>query len=262
MNNLVTVVIPTNRSQFLDEAINSVLSQTIKCDLLIVDDGANPSIKSQINDKFPGIKIIRHDKNLGLPTARNTGVRNCKTEFLVFLDCDDILEPDFCKEMVKECRRSKTSAEICLPKIFFSSNFPTRKKLLFYLLGRIRDLSVYFCYFLNRKKLTNDGFFLVQFSHTLFRTETLSKFPSDKKYLYVNDWELMVRILAKEQVGILPKRLTNYRYHSNGQSQDKNSLVKWTYTREMLKEIPPVGRKGIFYNLFNLYVGIFSRISI
>lgn len=254
-NNLCTIVIPTNRVKFLNEAIRSVVAQKgVKCEIIVVDDGAKPSIKSQMRNRFPQVRFVAHKKNLGLPSARNTGVKNAKTKYITFLDCDDTLKPNFCEEMISASRRLETKVVVCLPQYFFTKGFPFKRKIIFFVLSAIRDWSIYFSYLTNHKKLTKDGFFLVQSSHVLFQKEILDRFPSDKSYLTAaNDWKLMAQILDKEPVGILPKKLSKYRYHYKSQSQSTNQVPKWVYYDRMIKELPLVCRYGLFVSLFRIY---------
>ena len=251
----LTVVIPTNRTKYLDEAINSINGQhNFKCNILIVDDGATPSIESQIGKQYPNLKYIKHSKNKGLPASRNTGVKAVKTEFLVFLDCDDLLKPNFVQEMISTCEKNNWQACVCLPDFFFSHGFPINRKIIFFLLSIIRDLLLLFSYIFNHKCLSRDGFFLVQSSHVIFKTALLRRFPSDESYLTAaNDWKLMAEILAQEKVGILPKKLSCYRYHYQSQSQSRNTVSKWVYYDRMLREIPNVCQKGSLVNFFKMY---------
>lgn len=252
---LLTIVIPTNRSQFLDEAINSVLMQKeVSCELIVVDDGATLPIEPVISLKFPEVKFIRHQRNLGLPAARNTGVVNAKTKYITFLDCDDQLEIGFAQEMISACERTNSKVAVCLPHFFFSPAFPLRRMILFFCLGIIRDIVILASYIFNNKQLPKNGFFLVQSSHVMFERELLLKFPSDEKYLTAaNDWKLMAQILEKEKVAILPKKLSRYRYHYNSQTQSKNKIPKWIYYDQMLKEIPDICKRGLLVSLFKFY---------
>ena len=251
----LTVVIPTNRIQYLEEAINSVLTQKRKkCSILVVDDCAPVSIRSHLGSRFPDVIFVRHKKNRGLPASRNTGVKFVKTKYVCFLDCDDLLKPEFAKEMIVACQSSNAGAVTCLPHFFFSPDFPLKRKIIFFLLNSIRDSALLTSFWLNKKTLPKDGFFLTQFSHVLFRKDVLDRFPSDENYLTAaNDWKLMAQILANEKVVILPKRLSRYRYHHKSQSQTKNKIPRWNYYDKLLKEIPDVCKKGLLFNLFRLY---------
>jgi glycosyltransferase involved in cell wall biosynthesis len=91
---LVSVVIPGfNHGRFIGEAINSVMAQShARWELLVVDDGSRDETASVVR-KFPQARYI-HQANQGLPAARNTGLRFCHGEFVVFLDADDRLLPN------------------------------------------------------------------------------------------------------------------------------------------------------------------------
>src|ERR687890_1245755 len=88
---LVSVVIPCyNQAHFLGEAIESVLAQSYKdFEIIVVDDGS-PDNTSEVAARYPGVRCVRQE-NQGLAGARNTGIRESKGEYLVFLDADDRL---------------------------------------------------------------------------------------------------------------------------------------------------------------------------
>jgi glycosyltransferase involved in cell wall biosynthesis len=90
---LVSVVIPCyNQAHFLGDAIESVLHQTHKdTEIIVVDDGSTDNT-SEVAARYAQVRCIRQ-KNLGLPGARNTGLRESTGKFLVFLDSDDRLLP-------------------------------------------------------------------------------------------------------------------------------------------------------------------------
>src|SRR5436190_23262229 len=81
----VAVVIPTfNHAHFLPEAIKSVQAQTRPPDeIIVVDDGSTDNTAAAIN-QFPTVRLIRQE-NRGLAAARNTGIRDCETSYIVFL---------------------------------------------------------------------------------------------------------------------------------------------------------------------------------
>ena len=59
----------------------------------MVDDGSCDKT-IQIVSQYP-VKIIRHKANKGLAAARNTAVKNIKTDFVASLDADCLPEPDW-----------------------------------------------------------------------------------------------------------------------------------------------------------------------
>jgi glycosyltransferase involved in cell wall biosynthesis len=90
---LFSVIIPTySRPDFLPEAIDSVLGQTVNdLECLVVDD-AGP-VPAAVPDD-PRVRLIRRDLNGGEPAARNTGIQEARGRFLVFLDDDDVFTRD------------------------------------------------------------------------------------------------------------------------------------------------------------------------
>ncbi|NHE55647.1 glycosyltransferase family 2 protein [Cyclobacterium plantarum] len=93
----LSVVMPVyNGEKYLEEAINSVLNQTFTdYELLIIDDGSTDSsieIIKSINDSR--IRLIKNETNKGVAYTRNVGLKEAKGEYLAWMDCDDLIEPD------------------------------------------------------------------------------------------------------------------------------------------------------------------------
>lgn len=93
----VSVIIPTcNRSTLLRSAIVSVLAQTYQdFEIVVVDDCSTDDtqqVVSSINDKR--VRYICHDVNKGVSAARNTGVLDSYSEYVAFLDDDDLWLPE------------------------------------------------------------------------------------------------------------------------------------------------------------------------
>ena len=92
-----SVIIPVyNQAEFLSETIQSVLRQTYDNYEVIIVNDASPDHSEQIVNQFsdPRINYLLHSKNLGLPAARNTGIRASTGDFIALLDADDIFHRD------------------------------------------------------------------------------------------------------------------------------------------------------------------------
>ena len=94
-----TIVIPCfNHGAFVRTAAASALAQrNAHATVVIVDDGSDDGHSPADCDscQAPGVLVL-HQPNLGLPAARNRGAAaETESEFLVFLDSDDWIEPDF-----------------------------------------------------------------------------------------------------------------------------------------------------------------------
>ena len=90
----VTVVIPCfNYGRFLDEAVESVLSQSRQdFEIVIVDDGSTDPDTCSLLDNYqrPKTTVLRTE-NRGPAAARNTGIRASSGRYVVTLDADDRL---------------------------------------------------------------------------------------------------------------------------------------------------------------------------
>jgi glycosyltransferase involved in cell wall biosynthesis len=98
MNSLaLSVIMPVyNGQRYLEDAINSVLSQTFKdYELLIIDDGStDSSIKIIQSIKDSRIRLLKNRKNQGIVYTRNVGLKEAKREYLAWMDCDELIEPN------------------------------------------------------------------------------------------------------------------------------------------------------------------------
>ncbi len=89
----VSVVIPTyNRQLLVQRAIKSALLQTLPPhDIIVVDDGSTDDTLSILKN-YP-IKVISQ-KNKGVSSARNLGIKNSTGDLIAFLDSDDEWKED------------------------------------------------------------------------------------------------------------------------------------------------------------------------
>jgi len=87
----VTVILPTwNRAEWLETAIESVLTQTFRDYELIVVDDASTDSTAEIFERYSGkIRCIILTKNRGVSAARNAAVLKSDSEWIAFLDSDD-----------------------------------------------------------------------------------------------------------------------------------------------------------------------------
>ena len=100
---LVTVVITThNRANMVGRAIRSVLDQTYQnFELIVADDCSTDDTAAVVADfQDSRIRYIRHDRNRGGAAARNTGTRVSQSEYVAFLDDDDVWKPDKIEKQV------------------------------------------------------------------------------------------------------------------------------------------------------------------
>ncbi len=127
---MISIVIASyNQAEYLPEAIESALNQTLKpWQIIIVDDGSTDEsleiARKYEKDRPDKIKVISQ-VNKGLASARNTGLMNVYVNctWVLFLDADDILEEDAIK-LISVTQIENPDADIIAPsfKTFGTSN--------------------------------------------------------------------------------------------------------------------------------------------
>ena len=94
----IDVVLPNyNSAPFLSETVNSVINQTFKnWKLIIIDDNSNIETQKILENytSYPNINIIRLKKNKKAGFCRNLAIRNSKSDYIAFIDSDDIWEKE------------------------------------------------------------------------------------------------------------------------------------------------------------------------
>ena len=89
----VSVVITTyNRSRLLPRAVESAQSAGTDLEVLVVDDCSSDDT-AEVCAQIPGIRYVRLSVNGGLANARNVGIAESSSEFVAFLDDDDLRLP-------------------------------------------------------------------------------------------------------------------------------------------------------------------------
>ena len=102
---MVAVAIPCfNQSKFLFECLNSLLAQSeARWEAVVVDDCSTEGDAAAIVAGYgdPRIRSIRHEANRGLSAARNTAIGASSAPFVLPLDADDFLDPEFLRATVE-----------------------------------------------------------------------------------------------------------------------------------------------------------------
>jgi len=103
---LVSVVIPChNYGRYIDDALESVIGQTFRnFEIIIVDDGSDDkatiNMLAEIERKGKGKLEIIRQKNQGVSSARNNGIRMARGKYICCLDADDKLAPTYIEKCV------------------------------------------------------------------------------------------------------------------------------------------------------------------
>ena len=104
----VTVIVPCyNIAHIVDKCIESIIQQDYpqdKFSIIVVNDGSTDNTKKNLEyyKTYPNFYLFNLEKNKGLSTARNTGIKNSQSEIICFLDGDMIIKPTWLQIIVAE----------------------------------------------------------------------------------------------------------------------------------------------------------------
>ncbi|MFZ4400857.1 MAG: glycosyltransferase [Bacteroidales bacterium] len=100
----VSVIIPCfNLGQYIDEAVDSVLSQTFQdFEIIIVNDGSTDEFTNDLLIKYNKLKTkVYITTNQGVTKARNYAIERATGDYICCLDADDIYHVEFLEQTVR-----------------------------------------------------------------------------------------------------------------------------------------------------------------
>ncbi|MEG4244009.1 FkbM family methyltransferase [Microcoleus sp. MON2_D6] len=205
---LISVIIPCyNHAKYVREAVESVVSQTYQnWECIIVNDGSTDDTSNFANyliQLYPQTSIRLIDKpNTGPADSRNVGVQQSSGKFILFLDADDRIHPNFLEECL----------EILLAKPQVGFVYTDMQHF-----GANCDLVIHGDFDPNRFLRDNQAPV-----SSLFRKGIFEEVGGLKKVMKLGceDWEFWVSAYEKGWLGYrLPKPYLYYRQHGDGSSR-------------------------------------------
>lgn len=220
---LVSVIMPVyNYGKMFQKSIESVFESTYNnIELIIINDGSTDEyVLKKLNSlsEHPNIKII-NQVNLGPSSARNNGIKNSSGEYILPLDSDDMISPDYIQTCVNLLNRNKN-----LSPIYCDTNH----------IGEINGVE-------QRPEWSQErliqGPFIVNCS--MFTRKAFDECEGyDENMKGWEDYDLWVRMMQKGFIGKrIPKPLFSYFHHEKDGtvSTDANKNTQELYNHIMSK---------------------------
>ncbi|MDE6019660.1 MAG: glycosyltransferase [Ruminococcus sp.] len=243
---LISIVIPVfNSENFIRRCIESIQSQTYKnWECIIVDDGSTDSSLSLLQNYTHNDKRFRiiHQKNSGAGKARNNGIEQAKGDYIVFVDSDDVILPDYLEEL---SRHSEDVVFIDIDAVSEKGKIFRKENLSDYMNTPVNDIIRY------------------QMTGTLpwggWRKAVKLRILNEYKIRYSDDkngeeaiYSFEVLLRAKS-VGFIKKNVYRYILRDNSLSNSHNEdpwggLIKSYCNNELVKNDI---EKGGFFNTLN-----------
>ena len=107
----VSIIIVTyNSADFISECLDSVFNADLKIkqEVIVVDNQSKDRTAELIARKYPQVKLITPEDNLGFAKGVNLGAQHSEGEFVLLLNPDTVVKPD-CVQSVVEFAREQPS---------------------------------------------------------------------------------------------------------------------------------------------------------
>ena len=208
---LITIIVPVhNAKKYLRDCIESILSQTYhNLEIILIDDGSTDGSEKFVDDYAKSDKRIKviHQKNMGLSSARNTGLKHATGKYITFVDSDDRIEPNMIENLFNALIDSQADIAICsFKEIYpngktkgFSHNYPKQV-------------------FTTEQALANmlqENGFMVSTTMKLFPTNYFknTKFPTNRLHEDVGTTYKL--IIKADKIVFIPNEYYIYVHHDN-----------------------------------------------
>jgi glycosyltransferase involved in cell wall biosynthesis len=217
----VSIILPVyNGEKYLSETIDSIIEQTFAdWEIVAVNDGSTDNshsilqqYKSNLGSK---IKIIDQE-NSGVSVARNVAIDNSESEYLAFIDADDMWLPEKLEKQIKILDNNPDVALVYSDLLDLIENKTTRRKQILkrkLQRGYIFEPLFYFNF--------------IALSSVVLRKEMIEKYGNfDSDYKIIQDYDLFLRIAEKNVIDYVDESLLIYRIHENNISGNMEAIER------------------------------------
>lgn len=243
---MVSIIMPAyNCEKYVRSAVESVKAQTYTdWTLFIIDDCSTDRTRILAEElaKTDERIVVKHNKkNIGVAKTRNLGVREADSEWIAFLDSDDLWRPDKLEKQIKLSEKISTANLIFTGSGFIKENGEKINYIL-HVLGKI-----------NRKELLKQN--LISCSSVLINRDMMLKYPMPGKEMIHEDFASWLRILDEEEYAYgIDELLLIYRRSESSKSGNKAKAAKMNWNTYRNVGISPV--KAAYYMCWYVIKGL------
>lgn len=109
-----------NGEAYLRGSLPAALEQAARFEeILLVDNGSTDGSLELVERAFPSVRIVRLGENRGAGAARNAGIRQAKTDLILFLD-NDVILLEGCVELLVAALREHPHAIVAAPSVIYA----------------------------------------------------------------------------------------------------------------------------------------------
>lgn len=233
-NPLVSIIILNyNGEEYLDDCLSSVMGQSYpNMEIIFVDNCSTDRSVDFVKKNFKSVKVIKNSGNFGFAKGNNVGIVNAKGEYIVTLNPDTVVEPNWLSELV-EVMEGDDNIGASMSKIllFDRKNIINTDGNLINFLG--------FGWVGNYGKKDDGNKKIKEIpcpsgAAMILRRETLNDVGlfDENFFLYLEDHDLGLRMrLAKYRILCIPKSVV---YHKYSFSKNEDKFIHYERNRIMI----------------------------
>jgi glycosyltransferase involved in cell wall biosynthesis len=227
----VAVVITTyNHAAFLDDAIRSIIRQSISAEeIIVVDDGSTDHPDAVVSG-YSKVRLIRQ-RNQGLSAARNTGLRAAVGDKIIFLDADDRLCQGAIEAGLKCFVRNSEAGFVYGGFHYVDAGGGVKSEPICRDIGPDPHLT-----FLRGNAIGMNGTVLYD------RRRLLDAGGFDVTLRRCEDYDVYLRLSRNHPVANHRQTVAEYRRHGTNMSSNSLEMLRWV--KHVLKRYRPLGRSG------------------
>ena len=211
--NLTVIIVSFKSENVIHDCIQSIDKDL---QILIIDNSNNKKFKQDLENKYKNVSCILSEKNLGMGSGNNLGIKNTKTDFVFILNPDVILKQDTINELIKGSEKLN-SFSIIAP-LGNDKNYPNYKLK--------KNSKVKFDDINPFKVISVDGYAMLMNLKRIKELEE-SNYFDEKFFMYLENDDLCKRVIKKKgDIYIIPKSKIN---HLGGKAVDE----KYRYEVEL-----------------------------
>ena len=231
-----------NGERFLNEAIESIYSQTYKNWEIIFWDNASIDESAIIANSFDDkLKYFLAPKKTPLGEARNLALKRAKGKYIAFLDCDDLYFPEKIEKQVQLMEEDKFVMSYGSSVTINEDNNEIRR------VTANNNSGYMFNFLLKNYEINMQSVMLLR----SFLIEESLEF--DISFKYCPDYKLFMQIASQKSIGVVKDFIVSYR-------EVKNSLSKKTLLiagKEVRKALEVISKSDLM--LENKYLKEFNQ---
>jgi alpha-1,3-rhamnosyltransferase len=219
---IVSIVVPCyNHAKYVKDTIQSIINQSYEnIELIIIDDGSKDGSVAMIQEMISACQNrfrrfeFRHRANKGLSKTLNEGIEWAEGKYFSALASDDIYMPNKVEFQVEFMEDNKQYG-MCYGKVLvfensidntFEYNSSNRQGWVF-------------------NELINDGNFIPAPSVFILK-DVFNKVGRYDETLFMEDWDMWLRIAKEYQIGYVDEYLVYYRRHDSNISKQTYKMYE------------------------------------